>query len=250
MKKILLILVLTCSITTIWAQDQKAFSHFNIALRASTTGVGLEAATPLHKNFNARAGFNFIGFNTGYHNFDLDDNNNELYDAIGFIPNYRMKAKFNLAHGHLLADYHPLAKGIFHITAGVYLGSNKTKAKGFLSDENNNMVELQDGFEWPILDFDGHEINTEGGRIDLDLRLGNAIKPYLGFGLGHAVTQKRLGFKFELGVLYQGDYSLKQNGKKVSFSDTEINNFQDVDKYTKWLKWWPMLNFQLTYNIF
>ncbi len=51
-------------------------------------------------------------------------------------------------------------------------------------------------------------------------------------------------------MIYQGKYSLKQDGKKVTVVDDAAENFEDIDTYTNLLKWWPMMNFQLSYRIF
>ncbi|GHU56980.1 hypothetical protein FACS189411_09160 [Bacteroidia bacterium] len=232
------------------AQEYNPFSHVTVGLSASTLGVGLEAATPLSKNFNARAGIDYVGFNAGYVNFDLDDNSSALYDAIGYVPNYRAKIGFDQFHGHLLADFYPMTNGVFHLTAGVYLGSSKINVDGFLADQNDQPATLKPGFEWPSINLDGYDVPLTNGRANVGFLLRNAVKPYIGLGLGKFVTKHRLGFKFDFGAFYQGDYSVKQNGKKINLDDTELNNFEDIDQYTKWLKWWPVINFQLTYRIF
>ncbi|MDH6306175.1 hypothetical protein M2459_002889 [Parabacteroides sp. PF5-5] len=233
-------------------QEYKPFSKLDASLRFSTMGLGLEAITPLSPNFRARAGVDYLGFNTSHYNISLEDNGGYLNKAFGYTPDYRAKFGLSMFHGHLLVDYHPMPTGIFYITAGVYAGSNKIDLDGFLSNpENDNMAVLLPGMEWPELDLDGHKIDVTNGYVeDLELKLGGAIKPYLGFGLGRTFGKSKFGYKVELGVLYQGDYSVKQSGVKIDEDSTGLNDFEDIDKYTKWLKWWPMVNFQLTYNIF
>ena len=119
-------------------------------------------------------------------------------------------------------------------------------------DDSGNPVSLKQGETiWPSLVFDSHELNLNNDRLDADVQLGGFIKPYLGAGVGRAISKNnRLTFKFELGVLYQGAYSLKQNGHKVELNKDNTENFDEIDSYTKWLKWWPMMNFQLSYRIF
>lgn len=251
MKHCFLILVLACAIHfSAKSQDYSLFSHLNVGLRVSTMGIGVEAATPLNDYFRARAGFDILTFKTSYFDISLNDYSDDLYDSFGYVPDYRLKAKLGMFHGHLLADFHPIPSGIFHITAGVFLGSTKVTADGYLADSNGKESELLPGKEWPHLELDGRIIDVTGGRAKLDLQLGLPVKPYVGVGIGRSVTKSRLGFKFELGVLYQGDYTLKQGGHKLELSDTGIDTLEDVDKYTKWLQFWPMVNFQLTYRIF
>lgn len=225
-------------------------SHLNVALRASTMGLGLEAATPLNSYLKLRAGINFMGFKSSAFDISLDDPDNMLSNAFGELPDYKMKGELNFTNGHILVDFHPVKKGIFHITAGAFIGKNQLKAKGFLAGADGNPVQLKEGMDWPSIDFDGHKLELNDANLDATLQLGNVIKPYFGLGLGRAISKSRVSFKFELGMIYQGDYSLKQNGKKLDVIESASENFEDIDTYTKWLKWWPMLNFQLTYRIF
>jgi len=230
--------------------DGGFLSHLNVSAGVSTLGFTFEAATPITESLKLRAGFDIFNFNTKQYDFDIDDAEGTLYDAFGFTPTYESKGSLNAFHGHALVDFYPFKKGILHFTAGVYLGSTKLKAKGELTDGNGNIVELKPGYEWPTIDFDGHQLDINNGRLDAELTLGQTVKPYFGIGLGRAVSKRRLGVKFEVGVLYQGDYTLKQNGKKVlTTSDVEAS-IEDADKVTKWLKWWPMVNLQINYRIF
>lgn len=224
-------------------------SHLNVALRASTMGLGIEAATPLNSYLKLRAGINYLGFKSNDYSISLDDEHlNEA--VVGGQADYLMNGKVNFTNGHLLVDFHPVKKGIFHLTVGAFVGTNRLTAKGLIVDANENEAVLKPGYSWPQLDFDGHSLDIKDGRMDATLQLGKTIKPYAGFGLGRSISRSRVSFKFEMGVIYQGDYILKQNGKKVDLSTSESESFSDIDDYTKWLKWWPMLNFQLTYRIF
>jgi len=213
-------------------------------------GVGLEAATPINDYFKLRAGIDYMGFKSSTFDISLDDPNDVLYTAFGEVPDYKMKGELSFINGHALVDFHPVKKGIFHLTAGFFIGKNQLKAKGFLAGEDGNPVQLRPGLEWPSIEFDGHKLELTDANLDATLQLGKVIKPYFGFGLGRAISKSRVSFKFEMGVIYQGDYSIKQNGKKVDIVKTATENFEDIDTYTRLLKWWPMLNFQLTYRIF
>jgi len=231
--------------------EEFILSHLSVGLRASTLGVGIQAATPINKYFKLRAGIDYIGFKTSTFDIGLDDPNGEFDRAFGYTPDYSMKGEMNFTNGNILVDYHPTG-GIFHLTGGVFVGANKLKARGFLADYNGNPATLKEGeTRWPTVDFDGHQLILDNANLNADLQLGGIIKPYFGFGLGRAVSKNnRLTFKFELGVIYQGKYSLKQNGKKVDVIDNAAENFEDIDTYTNLLKWWPMMNFQLSYRIF
>lgn len=229
--------------------DNSFLSHLSIALRASTMGGGIQAATPINDYFKLRAGLDYMNFKTSSIDITLDDPDGAFQQSLGYTPDYKMKGKLNLTHGNVLVDFHP-TKGIFHLTAGFYIGANKVKVDGMLVDPDGKKAELKPGQSWPTINFDGHQLEINDANLNAELQLGKAIKPYFGFGLGRAIAHNRVSFKFELGALYQGDYTLKQNGKKIDANKNLSENFDDVDKYTNLLKWWPMLNFQISYRIF
>lgn len=226
------------------------FSRWGLSLRLNTYGIGLQAATSLNKNLVLRAGIDLFPVRIGYQNLDLVDELEAVSYAFGYVPGYRAKGKLEFINGHLLLDFHPVKTGIFHITAGVHIGSSKATLNGFLSDPDDNPAVLLPGYIWPTLEFGGQKVYLEGGKLNLDLKMGNTIKPYLGIGLGRAIPNKRFGFKFDIGIMYQGNYTMKQNGIEFDLSDVVVADVRDIDDYTRWLKWWPMLNFQLTYRIF
>jgi len=232
-------------------QADTFLSHVSVALRASTLGVGLQAATPINDYFKLRAGIDIIGFKTSTFDVGLEDPDDAFKQSIGYTPDYSMKGELAFTNGNILVDYHP-TKGIFHLTAGVFIGTNKLKARGFLSNPSNGQpAELKPGAtHWPTVDFDGHVLTLDDANLNADLQLGGFIKPYFGLGVGRAIANKRVSFKFELGLIYQGDYTLKQNGRKVEVFSNASENFEDIDTYTRLLKWWPMMNFQLSYKIF
>jgi hypothetical protein len=255
-KHLFLIVIFTTIGLPAMSQAQKTapFSRMNIALRLSTVGVGLEVATPLGAHVNARAGANILPYSLNYQNYSLDSYSDRLEPAFGYVPQYRAKGKIDMLHGHLLADIHPLSRGIFHFTAGAYVGTSKIGIQGLLVDPSNQPVKLEPNYEWPLLNVDGYEVRTDGGRANLDLILGNTVKPYLGIGIGRSVLAKKsVGIKFELGMLYQGDYTLKQDGRILNLknsTEVEGENIEMINDYARWAQWWPMINLQFVFKLY
>ncbi|MDR1403626.1 MAG: hypothetical protein LBJ60_08005 [Tannerellaceae bacterium] len=259
MKKIysLVIAVIAVVATTVWpslhAQETTPFSRVNLALRFSTVGVGLELATPLGSHLNLRAGAGTLPLSLGYSNYSLSSYSGDLEPSFGYMPDYRAKVKVEMVHGHVLADIYPASHGIFHLTVGAYAGRSQIGIQGsVVNSSNNEPAVLLPGYSWPVVNIDGYEVETENGRANLDLVLGNAVKPYLGIGLGRAVTQRGFGVKFELGMLYQGDYTLKQDGRILNINDSDEVEGKDIsfiNKYSKWSKWWPMINLQFSFRV-
>ncbi|MDR2119901.1 MAG: hypothetical protein LBP64_03380 [Tannerella sp.] len=249
----IVVIATTLPSATLRAQETAPFSRLELGLRLSTAGIGLEAATPLGAHINVRAGANLLPYSMDYRNYPLNSYSDRLEPAFGYVPEYRAKGKLNMLHGHLLADIHPLARGIFHFTAGVFIGKSQIGIQGLLVDPNNRPVELQPNYEWPVLNVDGYDVDTEGGHADIDLVLGNTVKPYLGIGLGKAVTRKSIGIKLELGAFYQGDYTLKQNGHVLNLKNTneiEGESIEMINDYARLAQWWPMLNLQFMFKVY
>ena len=257
MKKCILILAmsLTVAVAAFSQNDFKAFDNLGIGLKASPfLGYGLEAATGINNNFILRLGLNMThGINVGYYNVSLGFEEDYINERFGYEPDFRAKPLLKFTHVNLLLDYHP--GGIFHITAGAFVGATRFGVDGYLVDSRNNRAQLLPGQSWPSLDIGDQTVDMPDGRATVDFRLGNAIKPYFGLGVGRAVAKnKKIAFKFELGVLYQGNsYALKQNGKLLDLSkstEVELRDIHDLLTDTWYVRFWPQMNFQLSYRIF
>lgn len=103
--------------------------------------------------------------------------------------------KVNLSNAKMLVDYYPFRNGIFSLTGGLYIGQSKITMKGH-ADQKFNLDDI-------VIQPDAN------GYFDASLVLGNSVKPYFGIGLGRTLAKKRIGFRFELGAIYQGHYKIK-----------------------------------------
>ena len=237
-------------------KDFTPFGNLGLGVKVSTFGYGVEAATPLNKMFILRAGVNWgspigdlLSTIFGDLNISLFDTDGKFLDSFGYMPELKIKPVFDFMHGNLLLDFHPA--GIFHLTAGVFVGSSNIKIDGRLVDSNDNNSQLLPGKDWPVYDIGDQKIDLKGGQANIDLLLGNTLKPYLGLGLGRAVPKNRLSFKFELGVVFQKGYSLRQNNVVFDLAATNEQNLQGIhESIMQYGKLWPMMNFQLSYRIF
>jgi len=250
---IFLIMWLTTVCTAFAQEDYRFLDNLGVSLKASPTlGYGLEASTRFHKQLILRAGINTTaGISLPYTNFELDEND-DLMTSFGYIPEFRVKPKIAITHGNILLDFHP--GGIFHITAGVYMGATQFKANGFYADSNNKRSVLLPDQKWPTIEIDDTEnIEFRNGEAEVTVRIGRAVKPYFGFGVGRAVPQKKVSFKFEIGVLYQGNsYGVSQYGKTFDFAKSSNEDFRDIHDLLQepYFGFWPQINFQLSYRIF
>lgn len=226
------------------------FEHFSIALGASTFGPGIELATSFSRNIEFRAGFNIIDYSANYTVGLRDD---KIKDAVvgKYNPDYKFKATANFYNGHALFDLYPMRGGVFHITAGLYIGESKLKADGRLvNPETGADTKLDSRYpQWPDANFADYQVAIDReAKLVGEAKLGNWLKPYVGIGFGRSIPKKNLGIKFELGAMYQGDFVLKQNGNELSKNKSKDDSFADNKDYIKWLKWYPIVNLQLVYR--
>ena len=234
-------------------EERKFLNNLGVSIKASPfLGYVVEVSTAIRKQLTLRAGLNLTkGISVGQYNIELDYDE-DLEDSFGYIPNFRAKPTPNFSHGNVLLDYHP--GGVFHITAGLFVGATKVEANGYLADEYNKKAVLLPGKNWPSVEIDDNtRMDFKDGKAELGIRIGRAVKPYFGLGFGRAVPKKRMSFKFEMGMLYQGNkYVAKQNNKVYDLSTSTQAEFRDMDKMLNYpiFGFWPQMNFQLSYRIF
>ena len=238
------------------AFSQKKFTplgNMSVGMKISTLGYGLEAATPLNNMLMLRLGINLTnGISFREYNFVFFDKNDQFFESFDYVPELRIKPGIDFSHGNLLLDFHPA--GIFHLTAGAFVGKSHLKVEGRLVDsENHNSILLPGKIEWPVIEIaEDQRIDLTDGQARLDLQMGNTFKPYLGIGIGRAVPKnRRIAFKFELGVVFQRGYTLRQNEAVFDLTVSDVVDLTDIhNKLIKYGALWPMINFQLSYRIF
>jgi hypothetical protein len=218
------------------AYEGGLFENFGVGVKAGTYGFGLDFNTSLHPNIKARAGFSYFKFG---HNIGMDMNVTPMEAS-----QYGVEAKasidkvtFGMIHGNLLFDFFPMRSGIFHFTAGLLLGSSEITTYG------NVPLDLLGGFG--LEDF-AIRPNPDGS-FDASLRMGNFVKPYLGIGLGRTITKRRVGFKFELGLVYQGGFKVESD--YIDNSLTGRANEEVELELPSTAKFWPIMQLTLSYRI-
>jgi len=115
-----------------------AFQHLDLLYSIGTTGIGIEAATPLGENFRLRAGVTimpalmkkhlngqvFVG-DDNYHFVDVQD---LMFQEKGYQMQDKvaMTGKWQMFNGKVLVDFFPLDdEKKFRITAGFYFGPSR-----------------------------------------------------------------------------------------------------------------------------
>lgn len=227
------------------------FYDWTISAGLSTMGLTIEALTPINKSLKLRAGIDLFYYNSKHYDVGLDDPNGDLSGVFGYKPNLSMKGKLHIIHLHALVDYYPVPDGLFFLSGGFYIGENKTNLDGYLINHQGERATLPPGIDWPEIDFQGNKIKVIDGNVKANVTLGNIIKPYLGIGMGRVVTNKKWGISVELGMMYQGDYKIKQDGGVIDYKLDETFEYnEDAEKWLNRIKWWPKLSVQVRYRLF
>lgn len=226
-----------------------AFESWSAGINAGLYGIGVQGATSLSPNLRLRAGFDYFTYS---HNdaieFDFTvENGGDEVDAEGELTD----TEITLPNFKTLVDYYPMKNGIFCFTGGFYFGTNKASTNGSITNYQDLTAVLGENPELQFEDTDIVITPNDDGSFYGKLDMGNAIKPYFGIGLGRTIPRNRVGFKFELGMVYQGKYvlsspNLKDGGKNFV---SEMTDELDLPVSESILNWWPMMNFSLTYRI-
>lgn len=89
----------------------------------------------------------------------------------------------------------------------------------------------------------------ENYNLQGDIRCKN-VRPYLGLGFGRLVPKNRIGCRFELGCQFMGKLKVYQNGNEIDINKAlEDAGEDDLSKFVKDLKVYPVLKFSLTGRI-
>jgi len=257
-----------------------AFSDVSLGLELiSTTGFGLELATPLSANFDLRGGFSMLPYSYSAA-FGVTVNQSAL-DAIDLALIHRpdvvdalaqkglptkaseisndvnATASLNLVNGKILLDYYPSAKYIFHITCGIYFGSSQLiKVKGRMNQATDVLNVLSDMNDTPpgfsafpyIVDNEkGYQLTVNDIKnITGDVQI-SAVKPYLGLGFGQAIPKSRLSVNFEIGAFYQGAPALKSDNENMQkIIDNELSGLTaTLEKFSIY----PVVSFKLNIRL-
>ncbi len=260
------------------ASAQRSFlSNYGVSANAGLSGAGFSLSTPLHKNFNLRAGYEFpvAKYNYTIDNGDytiegLDDINQAIadYDLGNPIVGPDVDLKGKLAGGgfHMLVDYNPFKGGLggFHLTGGFYVGGSKLividgqferqfmERLAYIDEE---FGQLPPGSDVPDIDIESllrvevgdAIISTDAsGRVNAYAKV-SSFKPYFGFGWGNAIPRGRVGFRFDLGVMFHGKPKIESPNMVGNLEDEDVDEF---NKMISKISVWPQMTFQITYKLF
>ena len=225
MKKMFLLFVVTILLcVTTYAQTPSeggAFENFGASLKFGIMyGSGVDFSTSLHPNLKARIGFSYLGY--------------DAVDVIEISGDEELeKGRLKFANANLLFDYYPKKNGVFYITAGAYLGSNKAVIAG-------------NGFD-PFSLNDYVVIPDAKGYFDGTVKFGGAVKPYLGIGVGRAIPDKRVGVRFDMGIAYQGKMKIESDYLNESMTPDDVDDTVEIPLLES--KFWPSATLSIVFRL-
>lgn len=195
-------------------------SGWGIGIKASSIGFGADIVKSFNQNFTLRLGASY--FKKDFKVAKLDDLKAEAlnYTSLGSVS--------------LLFDYY-IFKSVYISVGGFYNFSTlEFESAATESQKIGNIVVTPETI----------------GSITYTLK-PNELCPYLGIGFGHTISRnKLLAFNFDLGALYQGSPKLLLEATGMVSPTANEEQRQLLEDNVKDWKFYPFLNFQLSFRLF
>jgi hypothetical protein len=235
---------------------QQAFTNYAVGIDGGTYGFGVWGATNLSPNFVLKAGFNYFGFKVS-ESLNIEDMDGYVQGTDDKV--YGLEVSFGqprlrIPHGKLIAEWYPNTDGAFSLAFGTYIGVFDIIGYGQVKDYEQRTIDEGGPIVFRTKGLEQELIPRADGSFDGRIRVGNVIKPYVGIGFGRSIPKNNIGFKFDLGVTYQGnmrfiseqgnidDLRAALNSDDVPVDLKGMNTILDIARF------WPVLNFSLSYK--
>ncbi|MDR3118887.1 MAG: hypothetical protein LBU44_05645 [Mediterranea sp.] len=232
---VVLMLLMT---TTVCAQHKVApFEHLSVSVNAGTLGVGVQVAAPVNRFLSLRTGLMMFKYAYRYEY----DGELTINGVRANVPIIDMEARANMVNGLLLADVFPFPNRRIHVTGGFYMGTpDIVKMSTLIEVDPNRIIEIGDLMIQPV-----------NGKVSAQLKT-SSFKPYAGIGFGSSVTKhNRVGFKFEMGVMFHGNPKFEIiEGKEEEVDRTMGDELSKFNDFLKDFSLYPVINFQLNFRAF
>lgn len=254
--------ILLTNVGSVMAQsDYKRgiFNHVGLNVGAGTEGISVGVAAPVTNFLEVEAGVNIMPSFKLSGDLDVDINmpqeSDIQYPTSGTI---HAEGSFDRTTFNVKANLYPFGGGSkFFIAAGLSIGGEKIAEVNGSSDElrqfseNLPTPELKNQFRKAIsANLGGYNLELdENYNLQGDIRCKN-VRPYLGLGFGRLVPKNCIGCRFELGCQFMGKLKVYQNGNEIDINKAlEDAGEDDLSKFVKDLKVYPVLKFSLTGRI-
>ena len=266
MKKLMMVaVILLTSVGSVMAQNEYKrglFNHVGLNVGAGTEGISVGLAAPVTSFFEVEAGVNVMPSFKLSGDLDVDYD----YSSLPQVPNVQYpteatihaEGSFDRTTFNVKANLYPFGGGTkFFIAAGLSIGGEKIAEVTGSCDELRDFSKglpsqtLKDQFRKAVTaNLGGYNLELdENYNLQGDIRCKN-VRPYLGLGFGRLVPKNRIGCRFELGCQFMGKLKVYQNDTEIDINKAlEDAGEDDLSKFVKDLKVYPVLKFSLTGRI-
>lgn len=270
MKKLMMMaVILLAGVGSVMAQsDYKRgiFNHVGLNVGAGTEGISVGVAAPVTNFLEVEAGVNIMPSFKLSGDLDVDVNTDDLPPVP--VPNVQYpssatihaEGSFDRTTFNVKANLYPFGGGSkFFIAAGLSIGGEKIaevsgscdELRNFSNSNLKNNPDLEKQFRKALsANLGGYNLELdENYNLQGDICCKN-VRPYLGLGFGRLVPKNRIGCRFELGCQFMGKLKVCQNGNEIDINKAlEDAGEDDLSKFVKDLKVYPVLKFSLTGRI-
>lgn len=266
MKKLMMMaVILLAGVGSVMAQsDYKRgiFNHVGLNVGAGTEGISVGVAAPVTNFLEVEAGVNIMPSFKLSGDLDVDVN----ISSLPQVPNVQYpheatihaEGSFDRTTFNVKANLYPFGGGTkFFIAAGLSIGGEKIAEVSGSCDELRDFSqslptqELKDQFRQAVsANLAGYNLQfDENYNVQGDIRC-KKVRPYLGLGFGRLVPKNRLGMRLELGCQFMDKLKVYQNDTEIDVNKAlEDAGEDDLSKFVKDLKVYPVLKFSLTGRI-
>lgn len=238
------------------------FNHVGLNVGAGTEGIGVGVAAPVTNFLEVEAGVNIMPSFKLSGDLDVDVN----ISSLPQVPNVQYpheatihaEGSFDRTTFNVKANLYPFGGGTkFFIAAGLSIGGEKIAEVSGSCDELRDFSqslptqELKDQFRQAVsANLAGYNLQfDENYNVQGDIRC-KKVRPYLGLGFGRLVPKNRLGMRLELGCQFMDKLKVYQNDTEIDVNKAlEDAGEDDLSKFVKDLKVYPVLKFSLTGRI-
>ena len=268
MKKLMMVaVILLTSVGSVMAQNEYKrglFNHVGLNVGAGTEGISVGLAAPVTSFFEVEAGVNVMPSLKLSGDLDVDVNTSSLPQVpdVQYPTSATIHAEgsFDRTTFNVKANLYPFGGGSkFFIAAGLSIGGEKIaevsgscdELRDFSNKYLKNNPDLEKQFRQTL------SANLGGYNLELDENYNvqgdihcKKVRPYLGLGFGRLVPKNRLGMRLELGCQFMGKLKVYQNDTEIDINKAlEDAGEDDLSKFVKDLKVYPVLKFSLTGRI-
>jgi hypothetical protein len=205
------------------APSPSAANAQSLALTAAagTRGVGGGAALRVTDRINVRANVHVLPYS--HSETDVLDDIEVTFDA-----------DVNLVSGIAVIDWFAFSNA-FRFTAGAVINGNS----------GSGTVIPREPLSVGARTYAPDEL----GILTGDVQLGSAVAPYLGIGLGNALT-RRIGFLADVGVMYQGSPSVDLEATDLLEPTAAPDQEAQLEDNLSWAQFYPVVSIGLSVRLF